>query len=77
MKHVELHVSPYVLKLASPQYYNDPIVKYGYMRGSETVDYVQKIFDRWASYRHVRTPRTGFHATPQKAKHERKAKYEA
>ena len=30
-------VSRYVLLLAQPQYYNDPVVKYGYMRGSETM----------------------------------------
>lgn len=41
-------VSVYVLRLAQPQYYNDPIVKHGYMRGSETVDYVAKIRQRHA-----------------------------
>ena len=65
-------VSGYVLKLAQPQYYNDPIVKHGYMRGSETVDYVEKIHARWASYRGVRTPRTGFSKEPKKAKRQNK-----
>ena len=44
-------VSKYVLLLSQPRYYNDPLVKYGYMRGSETVDYVYRIEQRWKSYR--------------------------
>lgn len=43
-------VSEFVLKLSQPQYYNDPVVKYGYMRGHETVGYVERILDRWAQY---------------------------
>lgn len=46
-------VSEYVLKLSMPQYYNDPVVKYGYMRGQETATYVSRIRDRWAQYRGV------------------------
>ena len=44
------HVSAYILKLAQPQYYNDPVVKYGYMRGTETHDYVERIMNRWREY---------------------------
>ncbi len=44
-------VAEYVLKLETPQYYRDPTVKYGYMRGSETVNYVSRIYDRWMQYR--------------------------
>ena len=61
-------VSEYVLKLAQPKYYNDPIVKYGYMRGTETADYVQKIQQRWESYRGVKSPRQGFSQEPRKAR---------
>ena len=68
-------VSEYVLKLAQPQYYNDPIVKYGYMRGTETADYVAKINQRWAGYRTVKTPRQGFTQQPQKA-HRQKNKFD-
>lgn len=46
-------VAEFVLKLSSPQYYNDPIVKRGYMRGQETTGYVSRIRDRWAQYRGV------------------------
>lgn len=44
-------VKEYVLKLATPQYYNDPVVQYGYMRGSETAGYVESISSRWNQYR--------------------------
>ena len=64
------HVEPYVLKLSQAQYYNDPIVKYGYMRGSETADYVRKIQERWLSYRGVKSPRQGFTQEPRKARRE-------
>lgn len=46
-------VSEFILKLSQPQYYNDPVVRSGYMRGAETVDYVRRIRDRWAQYRGV------------------------
>lgn len=45
-------VEEYVLKLSQPRYYNSQVVKYGYMRGSETADYVAKIRNRWDKYRH-------------------------
>ena len=66
--HVWANVQEYVLKLAQPKYYNDPIVKYGYMRGSETADYVSKIQQRWESYRGVKSPRQGFTQQPRKAR---------
>ena len=69
-------VSPYVLKLATPQYYRDPIVKYGYMRGSETVDYVSKIRQRHAGYQGVKTPFVGVHTSKPRKAEERKKKYD-
>ena len=44
-------VAPYVLKLQNPEFYSDPVVAHGYMRGSETVGYVDKIRQRYAQYR--------------------------
>lgn len=44
-------VAEYVRNLSRPQFYNDPVVRYGYMRGSETTDYVDRIRSRWAQYR--------------------------
>ena len=71
-------VEPFVLGLSQPQYYNSPVVKNGYMRGSETVDYVRRIHERWNGYRGVKTTHqtTGPNGTPQKARHERKKKYQ-
>lgn len=45
------HVKPYILKLSDPKYYNDSLVQFGYMRGSETADYVDKIRMRYDKYR--------------------------
>lgn len=53
-----IHVAEYVLKLSTPEYYNDPVVKYGYMRGSETANYVSAIYSRWQKYRGIRNTAT-------------------
>ena len=74
--HLWRDVSEYVLKLASPQYYNDPIVKHGYMRGSETVDYVAKIRQRHQGYMGVKTPHMGFHPSQPRKAQNRKSKYD-
>ena len=44
-------VQEFILHLTTPTYYRDPVVKYGYMRGTETTAYVNRIMDRWAQYR--------------------------
>lgn len=44
------NVEKAVLMKSNPQYYNDPVVKYGYMRGRETAGYVERImkyYDRF------------------------------
>ena len=69
-------VAPYVLKLAQPKYYNDPLVKYGYMRGSETLDYVSKIRQRFAGYQGVKSPHAGFHPSKPRKADQRKKKYD-
>lgn len=43
-------VSQYILRLSDPGYYTDPDVNYGYMRGTETVNYVESILSRSAGY---------------------------
>ena len=43
-------VSEYILKLSQPMYYRDAVVKYGYMRGTETHDYVDKVRARYEDY---------------------------
>ena len=47
-------LAPYVLKLQDPEYYeNDSLVHAGYMRGSETVNYVSRIMRRWNEYKRI------------------------
>ena len=74
--HLWRDVSEYVLKLATPKYYNDPIVKHGYMRGSETVDYVAKIRQRHQGYMGVKSPHLGFHPSQPRKADKRKNKYD-
>jgi membrane-bound lytic murein transglycosylase F len=59
-------VSFYVLHLAEPEYYKNPLVKYGYMRGSETHGYVKSIRQRWQQYRGVKG--SPGNSAPQKSK---------
>lgn len=33
-----------------PEYYNDPVVKQGYFRPAETLNYVQEVVGRWKTY---------------------------
>ena len=66
-------VSRYVLRLSEPQYYRDTLVKHGYMRGSETVDYVRLIRQRYQQYRGVKAA-TPVSSTPQKSRNERHRK---
>ena len=73
--HIWNEVSEYVRKLATPEFYNDSIVKYGYMRGSETADYVTRIHSSWSKYRGVAKPhhaKSTASGKPQKAKHKNK-----
>ena len=64
-------VAEYVLKLSDAAYYRDPVVKHGYMRGTETVGYVRRIRDRWMQYRGVArsgvVPGGGTVVAPQRA----------
>lgn len=46
-------VSVFIEQLSLPRFYQDPVVKYGYMRGYETVDYVRRIKQRYLQYRSV------------------------
>lgn len=45
------NVEKYILLKAKKKYYNDPVVKYGYFRGSETYQYVKNITERFAIYK--------------------------
>ena len=63
-------VSEFVLKLSEPHYYQSPVVRYGYMRGSETVGYVRNIRQRYALYRGVKA-KNSVNSVPQKSKNEK------
>lgn len=61
-------VDKYILLLSQPRYYRDPVVRAGYLRGSETSDYVRQIMARWAQYRGVAHPAP---LVPQKENYKR------
>ena len=44
-------VQQYVLRLSDPRFYRDTLVHYGYMRGQETAEYVDRIRERYKKYR--------------------------
>lgn len=44
------HVGYYVRNLSNARYYRDPVVRHGYMIGSETYNYVESIMQRWQQY---------------------------
>ncbi|GAA4970205.1 transglycosylase SLT domain-containing protein [Algibacter aquimarinus] len=44
------NVENMILKLSKPEYYNHPVVKYGYVRGLEPYNYVKQIFERYQHY---------------------------
>lgn len=46
-------VRHYILALSKPEFYRDPVVKSGYMRGTETANYVDMIVERQRQYRHA------------------------
>lgn len=45
------NVADIVLRMSDASYYNDPVCRHGYFRGSETYNYVADIRQRWADYR--------------------------
>lgn len=47
----EDNVEKYLKLKEKPEYYRHPVVKYGYCRGSEPVNYVMEILERYEQYR--------------------------
>jgi membrane-bound lytic murein transglycosylase F len=43
-------VEKWLLNKSEPSYFRDPVVKYGYARGTETYNYVRQVLDRYAHY---------------------------
>jgi len=46
-------VETWLLKKADPDYYTDPVVKYGYARGIETYNFVMQIMGRYQHYKNI------------------------
>lgn len=44
------HVEYFLLKKSEPQFYDDPVVRFGYYRGSQTVKYVLNTLDTYKKY---------------------------
>lgn len=44
------NVEFFLVKKSEPQFYNDPVVKYGYFRGKETVKYVKNTLGTYEKY---------------------------
>lgn len=47
------NVDYFVLNKSKPKYYRDPVVQFGYARGSEPYNYVNEILERYAHYRNA------------------------
>lgn len=46
-------VGKYLELKTTPEYYEDPVVKHGYCRGTEPVNYVKHIFNRYSQYQQM------------------------
>lgn len=51
------NVSEAALMKSRPQYYNDPVVKNGYFRGRETVEFVDKVMQTYSAFKSMNLPR--------------------
>jgi membrane-bound lytic murein transglycosylase F len=47
------NVAYFLLKKTEPKYYNDPVVKMGYCRGYESVNFVSEILERYGEYKYI------------------------
>ena len=48
------NLAEYLLKKREPKYFNDPVVKYGYCRGDEPVNYVKDILSLYEHYQQLK-----------------------
>ena len=64
-------VAPFVLRLSEPRFYQDPVVRNGYMIGRETHDYVYAVMSHWRNFSGLAgggLPATpDLHTTPERA----------
>ncbi len=45
------HVERFILLKRKPEYYKDPVCRYGYLRGTETFNYVRQVMARYKLYK--------------------------
>ena len=45
------NVAEYIRLKSEPEYYNDPVCKHGYLRGTETFNYVKEVMSRYRFYK--------------------------
>ena len=57
-------VAYWLLQKSNAEYYNDPVVKYGYARGLEPVEYVSRILERYDHYSQFTDGAEGADAVP-------------
>ena len=55
-KHGCRTVADFIRLKSDPEYYNDPVCQHGYLRGSETFNYVREIMQRYHEYCLAREP---------------------
>lgn len=46
-------VDRWLLSKSNPTYFNDPVVKFGYCRGTETYNYVTEVLERYEHYKNI------------------------
>lgn len=49
----EGNVAVWLLRKSDPVYYNDAVVKNGYFKGTESVNYVSEVLERYEHYRNI------------------------
>lgn len=47
------NVEIWLLRKSKPEYFNDPVVKNGYFRGTESVNFVNEVLERYEHYRNI------------------------
>lgn len=47
------NVDYYLLNKSKPMYYQDPVVRFGFVRGAESYNYVNEILERYSHYRNA------------------------
>jgi membrane-bound lytic murein transglycosylase F len=47
------NVAEFILLKSNPEYFNDPVVKFGYLRGEEVYNFVNEVLERYEMYKEV------------------------